>query len=229
MNVFWRLILAHLLTDFTFQTNGIAEWKRRSFWGVLVHSSIFLVLSVIFTWPLLLQTWWKLPGYICVILLFAIHIVEDYYRIFSIRKVGSPDNIFFFLWDQFIHVILIFLFSPLDTGKIFGEKLFIIFSLAVMVTHFTSIFIYYIEDAFFGNELITKRLKGKYYLIVERLLIFACFLLPGFWWIIFPAVWIVRPFTYRNNTEFKFSHLNVILSNLSAIGFGILARLILFS
>ena len=37
MAIFWRLILAHFLADFTFQTNAVASWKRQSVWGMAVH------------------------------------------------------------------------------------------------------------------------------------------------------------------------------------------------
>jgi hypothetical protein len=229
MTVFWRLLLAHLLTDFTFQTNDLAMWKRKSVWGVLAHSTIFLVLSLVFCWPFLGQAWWKFPGYVCLIFLFAIHFVEDYYRIISIQKSGSPDNTLFFFWDQFIHVIMIFLFSPLGDGKFFAEKPFVILSLAVMATHFTSILIYYIEQEVYGDDLILNRLRGKYFLIGERLLIFLCFLLPGYLWAVFPVVYVIRPLTHRNNPGLKFTRVNVIVSNVAALGFGVFARVILLS
>ena len=43
MDIFWRLVLAHLLADFTFQTDFIAKWKRESIFGGLIHSFIFFV------------------------------------------------------------------------------------------------------------------------------------------------------------------------------------------
>jgi len=229
MTVFWQLLLAHLLTDFTFQTNSIAAWKRKSVWGVLIHSGIFLILSVIFTWHELGNIWWKFPGYVCIGILFLMHFAEDFYRIISIKRAGSPDNIFFFIWDQSIHVIFIFLFSPLLTGNIAVEKPFIILSLAVLVTHFTSILIYYIEESVYGSDPAANRLKGKYFLILERLFIFVCMLLPGYWWVIFPSAWIVRPLLHKNKTDFSFSWVNVIISNLSAVGLGALSRIIIYS
>ncbi|MEW6040640.1 MAG: DUF3307 domain-containing protein [Elusimicrobiota bacterium] len=245
MSVFWRLLLAHLLTDFTFQTDKIALWKRGSIGGVVFHSSIFLLISVLFCLPFLNQTWWKLPGYLCIFLLFLIHFIEDYYRILSIQKAGAPDNILFFVWDQFIHIVIIFLFTPTTinlniSGKkelfplslisgdaLFSDKIFIVLSIAVVVTHFTSILIYYLEQHFYGRDLITNRLKGKYYLIVERLFIFVCLLLPGPWWLVFPVVWLIRPLAHRNNNAYKFSRMNIILSNILAIVSGFITRFIL--
>jgi hypothetical protein len=46
MKIFFRLVLAHLLTDFVLQTNFIANWKKRSFYGVLAHSFTFFILGL---------------------------------------------------------------------------------------------------------------------------------------------------------------------------------------
>ncbi|MBU2567738.1 MAG: DUF3307 domain-containing protein [Elusimicrobia bacterium] len=227
MIVFWRLLLAHLLTDFTFQTNGIARWKRESPVGVIVHSGIFLILSFVLCRQWLGQTWWKVPGWAAIVILFIIHSMEDHYRIWSIGKGGSNDNILFFLWDQSIHVVLLFLFSPVNNGNIIEEKVIVALCLLIGVTHFTSILIFYLEEAIYGHEHIFFRLKGKYYLIVERAAIFGCFLLPGRWWLVFAAVLILKPLISRVFTLNDFTRTNLIISPVSAVAFGLLARFIL--
>ena len=40
MVIFWRLLLGHLLADFTFQSNFINAWKRKSIWGMLGHCAM---------------------------------------------------------------------------------------------------------------------------------------------------------------------------------------------
>ena len=89
MIIFWRLVLAHFLTDFTFQTNKIAEWKRKSIYGVLFHSFVFLLFSSILTWKYLGEVWWKLPGTISIVLLALIHSAEDYYRVAKELKAST--------------------------------------------------------------------------------------------------------------------------------------------
>ena len=46
MKIFFKLFLANLLTDFVLQTNFIASWKKRSSYGVLVHSFTFFILGL---------------------------------------------------------------------------------------------------------------------------------------------------------------------------------------
>ena len=74
MAVFWRLILAHFIADFTFQTNKVASWKRESRTGMLVHILTHPVVAYAFTWPYLSLTWvdtrWiQLNGWVCVALI----------------------------------------------------------------------------------------------------------------------------------------------------------------
>ena len=51
LTIFWRLVLAHLLADFSLQTNRLAAWKRQSPLGTLVHSVIFGMCAAVLCWP----------------------------------------------------------------------------------------------------------------------------------------------------------------------------------
>jgi len=239
MLIFWRLILAHFLTDFTFQTNKIAQWKRKNIWGVLFHSGIFFVISIVLclfsknfssiSTEYLTEIWWKFPGWLSIFSIFIIHFGEDYYRIWTIKKGGSPDNLFFFLWDQFIHIVLIFLFSPEDSGKIFEEKIVIIAIGIVLVTHFSSILIYYLEEIIYGHEHILNRLKGKYYRMAERITIFISLLLPGLWWLMLIPVILLRLALnkiYPKN-GYEFTKINILIGDLFAIFVGFIIRKII--
>ena len=53
MEIFWRLVLGHLIGDFTLQTNYIAAWKRRSVLGMVVHCGIHPVIYAVFLWKVL--------------------------------------------------------------------------------------------------------------------------------------------------------------------------------
>jgi hypothetical protein len=57
MDIFCRLLFGHLLADFTFQTNYLAEWKRQRFGGLLVHVAIHPVCYTVLTWPFLNSVW----------------------------------------------------------------------------------------------------------------------------------------------------------------------------
>ncbi len=78
MDIFWRLLFGHLVADFTLQTNFIVRWKRSSPWGMLVHCLIHPACYVLLTFRSLGEVWVSagslpLPGWACVLLLFAAH------------------------------------------------------------------------------------------------------------------------------------------------------------
>src|SRR4051812_23751632 len=113
MEIFWRLVLGHIIADFTLQTNFIAAWKRRSLRGLVVHCAIHPILYSILLWKYLDQVWIQigsvpLTGCACVLIVFVAHYIEDHWRIWSVLKKGSPDNTFFYALDQVVHYLVIF-------------------------------------------------------------------------------------------------------------------------
>lgn len=121
MEIFWRLVLGHLIGDFTLQTNYIAAWKRRNIWGLLVHCGIHPIIYAILTWKYMNNVWMEvgpieLTGCTCIFLIFITHLIEDEWRIWSVLKKGAPDNTFFYLWDQVIHYAVLFAIAPVVDG-----------------------------------------------------------------------------------------------------------------
>jgi len=53
MSLFYRLLLAHIIADFPLQTKQIFNIKMNTEWGVLLHSLIVLIFSVLLTFPYL--------------------------------------------------------------------------------------------------------------------------------------------------------------------------------
>lgn len=228
MDLFWRLILAHLLGDFTFQTNKIAKWKRESAWGVLFHCAIFFSTAVVLTMGRLSEVWVvigkvTLPGWVCVAILTILHFLEDNWRVWTINKQDSPDSFGFFLWDQFIHYLMIFVFTPLD-ANIMPEKWVIIAIIYTIAMHFSTIFIYYIEKDIFGTAKIKSELK--YYSIIERLAIVSLFLLPGNWWLFMIFIWIIKSVVYAIKKVYSFSWVHIIINYSTAIILGLAGKLV---
>lgn len=232
MTIFWRLILAHFLADFTFQSNQIASWKRENVWGGIIHSLIFTLAGVFLCFPYLNEIWISLngihfQGWFCLFLLGAFHFIEDEWRIYSISR-GSPDNFFFFLFDQIIHLSFIFIFSPqgiADSNKLFiSDKIIFLLIILILVTHFTTVLVHYIEKLFRSSNQSDSFSYGKYYFMGERIVLAASFLLPGWWWVLFVVGWLVSLVFYYWEKEYDFSWGNLIIGNCLAIIFGLFAR-----
>lgn len=225
MYFFWRLLLAHILADFTFQTNRIAKWKREDISGVFFHVLIFLFFAVAINYQYLPRRDFALA----LLILAASHIIEDQWRVYSITEYKSPDNIIFFLWDQFVHVLLIFVLSPKDPIEAAPEKWVYIVIVFILASHFTTVFIYFLKKIFHPEAIIVT--EEKYHGIVERLLIVGCFIIPGKWyWIIMPvaAVLIIGQRLSIKNLQpnLDFSMFNIATSNIIGIALSITARAI---
>lgn len=229
MDLFWRLILAHFVGDFTLQTNKIAKWKRESVWGVLFHSLIFFVIGALLTFQRANEIWVEilgveLGGWMCLGILTALHYLEDNWRVWTISRFNSPDSFGFFLWDQFIHYLMIFIFTPLD-ASITPERWVIVAIIYVLAAHFMTIFIYYIEKDVLGQAVIRSDLK--YYSIIERLAIVSLFLLPGNWWLFMIALWILKSIIYGIRKIYDFSWIHIALNYTFAIILGVAGKIVM--
>ena len=121
MEIFWRLVLGHLIGDFTLQTNHIAGWKRTSLTGMIVHCAIHPVIYSVLLWKYMGLTWLSIgrvafTGWVCVFIIFAAHFVEDQWRVWSVLRRNAPDNTFFYVWDQVIHYAVLFAMAPAMEG-----------------------------------------------------------------------------------------------------------------
>lgn len=103
MLMFERLLLAHLLADFPFQTNWVYGQKIKSLWGVVFHCGIVTLLNVIFLFPYLhLPQVWEAIAFLLVV-----HVIIDQYKISLTKQEKELDGILFFLQDQVFHVLSI--------------------------------------------------------------------------------------------------------------------------
>jgi hypothetical protein len=264
MEIFWRLVLAHLIADFTLQTNYIAAWKRKSLIGISVHCAIHPIISALLTWRYLGQTWlqigsWEITGCTSIAIIFITHFIEDEWRVWTVLKKWAPDNILFYLWDQMIHYTVILMVSPAIAGSptyfkwfqypalnqvvpaaealglslwerfmtvTYPEPWVCIAILIAIVTHFTTINIYFIEKDWFGIPFPST--AEKYLSMAERLAVMGCFFLPGHWWIVVVLFWLLRTAVYKIRKIQDFTWTNIIIGNTTAVTCGILSRSILY-
>jgi hypothetical protein len=236
MIIFWRLVLAHFIADFTFQTNHIANWKRESKWGMAVHvlthpltSMICVVLPTpgshglnfsYLTMNWVETRWFSLNGSVCILLLALFHWLEDEWRVWSIQKTGSPDSTAFFLWDQLVHITLILAFAPTWPGIHADAWVFVVLC-AVLLSHFTSVLIFFLENDLWGTSQILN--NRKYYFMAERLVGASLFLLPGAWLLLAMGWlgWIVYVH-YRQAQDRTW--VNLVVGNVSAAFLGLITR-----
>lgn len=230
MIIFWRLLLAHLLSDFTLQFDVVNRLKRQHVWGMLLHCATHFVVSAAFTWAYLGQTWVKIGpaeinGWWALALMFALHFGVDELRIYSMKSMGYRDGTASFLADQFMHFYVLFMISPIvipSLNPLLAQKWIGIAAMLVLVTHFTTVLVYFVEKDFSGKDF--PHFDEKYFLIFERVVLWAFFLTAGYWWILFAAAWIFQIFYVRHKRVIDMSLLNVLLSVALTVTFGLWTR-----
>ncbi len=95
MELFLRLLLAHMLGDFVFQSAGLVDLKRRSIKGLAVHAGVILFWNLVSVW--------NYPrGWAIGLLLSAMHFTIDWARYYW-RYHSALEELAFFLGDQFLH------------------------------------------------------------------------------------------------------------------------------
>jgi hypothetical protein len=96
--IFWKILLAHVLTDFVFQTDPLAKNKEKVT-VLLVHSIIFFLLSIVILLPS-----FSYQTIIALILLASFHAFIDYSKNLIQKRTGKSPWLYF-LGDQALHVL----------------------------------------------------------------------------------------------------------------------------
>lgn len=234
MEIFWRLFLAHLLADFTLQTDAVNRLKRKGLPGMVLHVGTHIFVSVILVYDFLYQSWFnisglQLKGWFIILVMSIIHFSIDELRIYVIDKLKFPDNTLNFLADQFAHFYFIFLLSPINSfknGLFIQEKWVVILSCLVIISHFTTIFIYFLEKDF--KHMQFPSFDQKYFMIIERIIMWSFFFVKGWWWLPFFILWLIQLFYVKTKKIIDISSINIYVSAFSSIIFGLISRIVYY-
>ncbi|MBU2529673.1 MAG: DUF3307 domain-containing protein, partial [Elusimicrobia bacterium] len=200
MIIFWRLLLAHFLADFTLQFDIVTRLKRKGLAGMLIHCATHLIVSIALTYQYLGQVWidlgfLRIIGWWVMLIILVFHLVVDQARVYVLTNFSVKDNTICFLVDQVLHLLILFMVSPIYnlSDKFFGnEKWIIIITAFVIVTHVTTVLIYFIEKDI--AEVMFPAFDEKYFLIFERTVLWGFFFIGGYWWIPFMLAWALQMF-----------------------------------
>jgi len=231
MDIFWRLLFGHLLADFTLQTNFINRWKRASLWGMLAHCAVHPVCYFLLTYGALQDVWvdvgmLHLQGWVCILVLFAAHFMEDQWRVLTIFKYQTPDNTLYFVWDQIIHVAVIFAVTPLafsgSGASLLPEKWPVLGCLLVLVTHSATVATYFLEKDLFRAAF--PGFDEKYLGMAERLVLALCFLLPQNGWLVAAPLWLAAMIWLRVRRMLDLSWFSFGFGAVISVACGLCAR-----
>ncbi len=234
MVIFWRLLLSHLLADFTLQFNIVNKLKRQHVGGMLLHCLTHFVVSVALTYNYLGGVWFYLgstavTGWTALGLMLVFHFIIDELRIYGMKRLRYRDGTVSIIIDQFLHVYVLFMISPivlLGSGFFMAEKWVGITAMFVLVTHVTTILIYFVEKDLFGKEF--PSFDEKYFLIFERIVLWSFFFSVGWLWLPFAAAWVVQLFYIRWKRIMDLSLTNIFLSLALTLPLGLGTRYFYF-
>ncbi|HAF94870.1 MAG: hypothetical protein A2X34_02825 [Elusimicrobia bacterium GWC2_51_8] len=234
MTIFWRLVLSHLLADFTLQFNFVNSLKRKSVYGMLLHCFTHFFVSVALTWNTVGSVWFRLGplevnGWLALTLMFVVHFFIDEVRIYSMKHLSYRDGTVSFLVDQFLHIYVLFMISPMiypGHGFLMPEKWIGVAVMLVLVSHVTTVLVYFIEKDMYDTQF--PNFDVKYFLIFERLVLWAFFFVAGYWWTPFAAAWIFQIFYIRRKRIIDLSLLNIAFSVVLTVFFGFWTRYIYY-
>ena len=234
MVIFWRLLLSHLLADFTLQFDIVNRMKRDGALGMFIHCMTHFAVSAALTWNYLPETWFSagplaVNGWGALVIMLLVHFGVDELRIYSMKTLHYKDNTASFVVDQLLHFYVLFLISPVNMpgpGLLMGEKWAAIACMLVLVTHFTTVLIYFVEKDLFGKTF--PAFDEKYFLIFERVVIWAFFFAAGYWWTLFAVAWIAQLFYVRRKRIMDLSGINVWISVFTAVLTGFWTRYVYY-
>jgi len=142
MPLFYRLLLAHLVADFPLQTNQIFKVKTNTEWGVLIHTLIVLIFSILFTFPYLED-----PKVIIILLvIFLSHTVIDKLKMEYSKKTKN-QSMKILLLDQVLHIAIIAILTFNFTESY------------LLSSPFNSVFLNYLIDVY-NNDIFIISLIG---------------------------------------------------------------------
>lgn len=142
---FYNLLLGHLIGDFVLQTDKIAENKGRRWKWNLLH-----VLAVTFC-ILIFSYGFGTPLIFLVLINGVAHFVLDFHKK-AIMGVLHLSELQVFLFDQLLHILLLFLISraaEYDAMQLLDYKTVRLLIVLVLVTSFSAVFTQFILSALF--------------------------------------------------------------------------------
>jgi hypothetical protein len=181
-----QLLLAHVITDFVFQSKKWIQQKRDRK-GKSIFLYIHATLAGLLTY-LIVQDWslWEVP-----IIIAVTHFFIDLWKLHQ-----KSDSLVYFLWDQFFHIVvlaLVWLYATHNFGElipffayVLASKAFLVYATGYLVVIFPIGFI--IGKATRGWQKEIKKedgiksldKAGRYIGIFERILVLTFILTDNF-------------------------------------------------
>ncbi|MCK9554590.1 DUF3307 domain-containing protein [bacterium] len=233
MFIFLRLILAHLLADFPFQTSEIYRLKIRNFQGQVLHGMIVAVVSLFILLPFANNIWvWAICFFIGIT-----HAITDWAKVLWTNKQKNGNYFTGFILDQIIHISVNFVvfITPLKTitsantqsilfNTIYNNNNHIIYAISyVIVTFGLTYFIDTFKMTYFKDTYKSISTKEEIIGLFSRGIILTSIIVPGNFYLFIPLIiaaemYLVNPMALKNRIA------DLLLGTAPTIFIGIILR-----
>ena len=153
---FLAIYLAHLLTDFVFQTHRLVEQKRRGkFAAYLLHGLIHYLAAVVITGLVLRGSFFLLRTHLVIAALTLIHLLIDLAKIQLAKRYPVCDGSWAYISDQLLHLMTVVFAAWLLVPAIPFSELAALFQAARgLPNKFLAVPVIYVSVIFGGGYLI---------------------------------------------------------------------------
>ena len=153
---FLAIYLAHLLTDFVFQTHRLVEQKRRKkLAAYLLHGLIHYLSAVLITGFVLPGSLFALRTHLVIAALTIVHLLIDLAKIQLARKYLACDGSWAYVSDQLLHFLCAgFAACLLSPGAPFSELAALFQEARAIPNRFLAVPVIYVGVIFGGGYLI---------------------------------------------------------------------------
>ena len=113
MYITLHLLLVHFLADYPLQSNKLMKYKQNHLLGILLHSSVHLILSIIIALPFISygKVLWS------ILIIFIAHNIVDQVKVL-ISKYTKLNQFAVYVLDQLVHVAIIYLIAIYFIGEV---------------------------------------------------------------------------------------------------------------
>lgn len=146
---FYYILLGHMIGDFVLQTDRIAENKGKHWQWTLLHALVVTLCTFLFSYP------FGVLVNALVILSGILHFIFDYNKSFISKRLHL-SSLVGFLFDQLVHISIIFLIS---FTAVYSQNSHILNFLCIkfilvfiFVTSFSAVFIQFILASIFPRK-----------------------------------------------------------------------------
>jgi len=204
MIVFWRLVLAFLLADFTLQPFKFYKWKfSHPFAGKFIHALVFFILALLLCRNYLNLRWLNLyglsvPGVAAIALISVFHLlIDELFKETRYKAVIKYSSTAAFLMQNLLQLLLLFIFTPAATlyasGSIFAEPWVAVVTGALLLLNFTDALIFCLEKdicQYTKNGLCSISTADMAVMSgMQRAVFYLIMLIPGYFFILFLVLW----------------------------------------